>query len=101
VTSADKSSAYSEMSGSEWSGRRVHLFDSMILRDKKLINRMEWEIIRDAKKIFGKNFISLFVEGSYGNHDFIKGYSDYDLLTFVKDINKIIILREWIHGNYF
>ena len=77
------------MSGSEWSGRRVHLFDSMILRDKKLINRMEWEIIRDAKKIFGKNLISLFVEGSYGNHDFIKGYSDYDLLTFVKDINKV------------
>lgn len=58
-------------------------------KDLQMINQMEKEIIKLSKKSFGKNLISLLVEGSYGTYDFVKGYSDYDLLALVKDNKKI------------
>jgi hypothetical protein len=52
------------------------------------IDQMEQEIIKVVKKSFGKNLVSLLVEGSYGTDDYIKGYSDYDLLALVKKVDK-------------
>ncbi len=50
---------------------------------------MEQELIEAIKSKLGKNLVSLVVEGSYANYDFIEGYSDYDLLVLVKNIDNI------------
>ena len=50
---------------------------------------MEREIIRRTRRSLGKNLVALLAEGSYGSYDFVEGYSDYDLLIFVKNFNKI------------
>jgi len=46
---------------------------------------MEHEIIDVIRETFKKNLVSLLVVGSYATYDFVKGYSDYDLLVFVMD----------------
>ncbi len=53
-----------------------------------LLNQMEQEINQTLKSFFGKNLVSLLVEGSYGTYDIIEGYSDYDLCALVKDVSK-------------
>lgn len=50
---------------------------------------MKEEIINLIKKLFGKNLVSIYLEGSFGTKDFISGYSDCDLLIFVKDLKKL------------
>ena len=49
---------------------------------------MEQEISQTLKSFFGKNLVSLLVEGSYGIYDTVDGYSDYDLCALVKDVSK-------------
>ena len=52
------------------------------------LGQMEKEIIKRAQKYFADNLVCLMAEGSYAAMDYVEGYSDYDLLIIVKDINR-------------
>ncbi len=51
----------------------------------KNIKKLEFDLITLFKNTLNSNLVSLVVDGSYGHFDFVDGYSDYDLLVFVKN----------------
>jgi predicted nucleotidyltransferase len=48
----------------------------------------ERELSTELHNYYGEELISIIVEGSYGSGDFVKGYSDYDCLVFLKGFSK-------------
>src|SRR3989339_1006175 len=48
------------------------------------LKQMERALVKLLRKKLGKNLVSLLAVGSYGNYDFIDGYSDYDVMALVR-----------------
>lgn len=56
----------------------------MLHHDKDFLRDIERDVVEEIKKYFSSNLVSIFVEGSFANDDYIKGYSDYDVLVIIK-----------------
>jgi len=56
----------------------------MLHHDKDFLRDIERDVVEEIEKNFSSNLVSIFVEGSFANYDYIKGYSDYDVLVIIK-----------------